>query len=171
MRSAVEPVLSLVAALFVLGIALDGWRKLRDPAGFTVWLASGGLLPLARRSLVYLLGGGEVLMAAAAVWPAGRIAAIAAVLLVTPLGAVLVHRTGTCACRGVIRSRTVSQLVVRNCMVALAAAATVVALDTAIQPWAVAACGAAWAALILGQRLLLGTLPAYPVTTSGGRSA
>ncbi len=148
MFAVVETAVEAVVALLALGLAVDGARKLRNIDGFRRWLVSGDLTKLARRPAICVLGATEVLLAAACVWPAGRLAAIVGVIAVTPLGAVLVRRTGVCACRGVVRSQTPRELVVRNAIVTVLLAASLVVVAGPIRPEVVLAVAAGWAAVV-----------------------
>jgi hypothetical protein len=144
-----------LAAWIAVSLAVDGLRKLSGVDAFVRWLRSGELTWAARREIVYLLGAIEVGVGIASVHPIGRMLAIGMIAAVTPLGAVLVKRTGVCACRGVVRSNTARNLVVRNTSVAAAAVVTLVALDAPVALPAVIAAGGAWLTILLGQHLLL----------------
>lgn len=145
----------LVAAWIAVSLAVDGLRKLSDVDAFARWLRSGELTWAARRPVVYLLGALELGVGIASVHPIGRMLAIGVIAAVTPLGAVLVKRTGVCACRGVVRSNTARNLVVRNASVVAAAVVTLVALDAPVALPAVVAAGSAWLTVLIGQHLLL----------------
>lgn len=153
----------LVAAWIAVSLAADGLRKLSDVDGFVRWLRSGELTWAARREVVYLLAVLETGVGIASVHPAGRMLAIGMIVLVTPLGAVLVKRTGVCACRGVVRSNTARNLVARNASVVAAGAVTLVALDAPVALPAVVAAGGAWLIVLIGQSLLLTKSPVREV--------
>lgn len=152
-------VAELAAALIAVSIAVDGARKLYNADAFARWLSSGGLGPVARRETVYLVGALEIALGAASVWAPGRLVAIVGVVLVTPLGAVLVRRTGVCACRGVLRSRTPLDLVVRNALLVLLALGTLLWLDTAVRLPVVVVVAAVWVAVEVYSFLVLWRAP------------
>lgn len=152
-------VAELVAALLAASIAVDGARKLYNADAFVRWLSSGGLGRLARRDVVYLLGALEIGLGAASVWAPGRLVAIVGVVLVTPLGAVLVRRTGVCACRGVVRSRSPLDLVVRNAIVVLLGLGSLLWLDAAVRLPVVLVVVAGWIALEVYSFLVLWRAP------------
>lgn len=149
----------VMTAWVAVGLALDGVRKLRDAGAFTRWLTSGNLGFLARRQVVLALGLLEITLGAAAVWPAGQVAALCGVLLVTPLGAVLVRRTGVCACRGVVRSRTPLDLVVRNGILVALLAGSALLHPGPIGAWAVVVVAGGWCAAELYALLVLRRAP------------
>lgn len=151
--------IEIAAAWIAVSLAADGLRKLSDVDAFVRWLRSGELTWAARREVVYLLALLETGAGLASVHPVGRMLAIGMIVLVTPLGAVLVKRTGVCACRGVVRSNTARNLVARNASVVAAAAVTLVAMDAPVALPAVAAAGSAWLIVLIGQSLLLTKAP------------
>ncbi|HZM82676.1 MAG TPA: MauE/DoxX family redox-associated membrane protein [Candidatus Limnocylindrales bacterium] len=157
------PLVEFAAAWIAVSLAADGMRKLSDVEAFVRWLRSGELTWAARREVVFLLGLLEVGVGIASVHPAGRMLAIGVIVAVTPLGAVLVKRTGVCACRGVVRSNTARNLVVRNASVVAAAVVTLIALDAPVALPAVLAAGSAWLIVLIGQYLLLTRTPVAPV--------
>lgn len=148
MSVVVEVAAEAVVALLALTLAVDGARKVRNVAGFRRWLVSGNLTRVARPPAVVALGLTEVTLGAACVWPAGRVAAIVAVVAVTPIGAVLVRRTGVCACRGVISSQTPRDLVARNGVVVLALAWSLLVIPGPVRPVPVLLVAVAWAAVV-----------------------
>jgi hypothetical protein len=154
----------LVAAWVAVSLTVDGLRKLPNADAFARWLRSGGLPRLANREMVYVLAAIEVAVGIGSLHPTGRLLAIGLIVLVTPVGAVLVRRTGTCACRGVVRSSTGRTLLLRNATVAAVAAVSLVVLTGPVAPPAVLAVGGAWLAGLVGPHLLLTRAPLRVVT-------
>jgi len=151
------------AAWIAVSLAADGLRKLTDVDAFVRWLRSGELTWAARRAVVYALAVLETAAGIASVHPAGRMVAIGLAVAITPIGAVLVKRTGVCACRGVVRSNTARNLVARNASVVAVAAVSLVALDAPVALPAVLAAGSVWLTVLIGQHLLLTRVPVKEV--------
>lgn len=145
----------LAAAVIAVSLTADGLRKLTEVDAFARWLRSGEMSWAAKRPMVYALAVLEVATGIASIHPAGRMVAIGLIVLVTPIGAVLVKRTGVCACRGVVRSSTPRQLVIRNGFVAAVGLVSLVVMDAPVPLPAVLAAGSGWAAVLMGQHLLL----------------
>ncbi len=145
----------LAAALIAVMLATDGLRKLLDAGGFVRWLRTGGMTWLAHRELVYALAALEVAVGVASLHPVGRLVAIGVIVSVTPIGVLLVRRTGVCACRGVIRSNSPQHLVIRNAAAVLTAAASLLVLKAPVTAPAVLAVGGAWIIGLAGHHLLL----------------
>lgn len=143
------------AAMIAVSLTADGLRKLTDVDAFVRWLRTGEMLWAARRPMVYALAVLEMAAGLGSIHPAGRAAAIGLIALVTPVGAILVKRTGVCACRGVVRSSTARQLVIRNSSVAAVGLVSLVVMDTSVSLPAVLAAGSAWLAVLIGQHFLL----------------
>jgi len=94
--------------LFVVG----GGEKLLRPDPFARWSHSAGL-PVrvwGTRALATV----EVVIGVLVLQPVGRALAAVFLLIVTPIGAVMVRRTGACACRGVVKAQSGRALVLRN---------------------------------------------------------
>lgn len=159
MSATAELLADALVALVALGLAVDGARKLRNVPAFLRWLRSGDLGRLARPPVVVALGVVEVVLGAACVWPAGRAVAIAAIVAVTPLGAVLVRRTGVCACRGVIRSQSPRDLVIRNALVVAVLAGSLLLAPGPLGVGAVLLAGLAWAVAVAGRFTVLWRAP------------
>ena len=106
----------LYLAVVLLGLTFvrGGLRKVLQPRPFVIWLRSAGLVRLARPENVQTLGVIEILCGVGLGWRAGAWVASGFLVLVTPVGAVAVKRTGACMCRGVVRSTTSSSLYIRN---------------------------------------------------------
>jgi hypothetical protein len=149
--------IEITAAVIAVSLTADGLRKLTEVDAFARWLRSGEMPWAARRPVVYALAVLEVAAGIGSIHPAGRMVAIGLIVAVTPIGAVLVKRTGVCACRGVVRSNTARQLVIRNGSAAGIALVTLVAMDAPVSLPAVLAAGSVWTAVLMGQHLVLTT--------------
>jgi hypothetical protein len=153
----------LAVVLIAVTLTTDGLRKLLDVAGFARWLQTGGLTWLARREFVYALGALEAAVGVASLHPAGRLVAIGVICAVTPVGVILVKRTGTCACRGVIRSTSPNQLIARNLGTAAVAAITLLVLNTPVAASSIFAVAVAWITGLILHHLLVTRVPLQEV--------
>lgn len=148
-------VLFAVAAC-ALGVTLvrDGINKALEPRPFGRWLRSGGLKSWSDDVVVRLLAIIEVAIGVAVPWPAGRWALVGFLAVVTPIGAVLVQRTGSCACRGAVRKTTWRVLLVRNGVCFMAAGTAALFLSRPVRPVEVAV-GASVVILPVAARLVV----------------
>lgn len=136
----------LLPATMAVLMAADALGKATNVRGFGRWLKSGGLGRFASPVVILAFSMAETAVAVGVIWPVGRIIALLFVVSVTPLGLMLVRRTGACSCRGVVKSVTPLEFVLRNLvhMAFLGASATLPRVETAAMTLAVALVVAAY---------------------------